>query len=199
MVEPTACAVHGMDVIALKPGSEVLLFGAGPTGLVLAQLIKLSGAARLVVAAPAGPKLKLAEKLAADEVVTINREDHQLHRDFLLKNYRHGFDYVIEATGSARLCEEALLYARLGGQIIVYGVYAEKERITWSPYEIFRRELTIKGSFAQTHCFDRSLLYLESRQVKVDEIVTQEYALEDYGLALEALKSRKGIKSAIVP
>jgi len=55
MVEPTACAVHGMEVLAMKPGSDVLLFGAGPTGQVLAQLLKLNGAGRLVVAAPAGP------------------------------------------------------------------------------------------------------------------------------------------------
>jgi len=199
MVEPTACAVHGMDIIALKPGSEVLLFGAGPTGLVLAQLLKLNGAARLVVAAPAGPKLDLAKKLAADETVLIEKQDHTIHRDQLLKNYQQGFDYVIEATGSARLCEDTFLYARQGGQIIVYGVYPEKNRLTWSPYEIFRRELTIKGSFAQTHCFDRALLYLESHQVKVNEIVTQEYRLEDYGLALDALKTRQGIKSAILP
>ena len=29
MVEPSACAVHGMEVLAMKPGSDVLLFGAG--------------------------------------------------------------------------------------------------------------------------------------------------------------------------
>lgn len=39
MVEPTACAVHGIEVLDAKPGSEVLLFGAGPTGQVLAQLV----------------------------------------------------------------------------------------------------------------------------------------------------------------
>src|SRR5205823_2274020 len=64
MVEPTACAVHGMEVLAMKPGSDVLLFGAGPTGQVLAQLLKLNGAGRLVVAAPAGPKLDLVSRLA---------------------------------------------------------------------------------------------------------------------------------------
>ena len=48
-----SCAVHGMEVLAMKPGSDVLLFGAGPTGQVLAQLLKLNGAGRLVVAAPA--------------------------------------------------------------------------------------------------------------------------------------------------
>jgi D-arabinitol dehydrogenase (NADP+) len=199
MVEPTACAIHGMDVIAIKPGSEVLLFGAGPTGTVLAQLLKLNGAARLVVAAPPGPKLDLVRRLAADAVVEIDRSDYDKHRRFLLKTFKHGFDTVVEATGSAQLCQDSLQYARMGGQVIVYGVYAERERVTWSPTEIFRREITIKGSFAQTHCFDRSLLYLENGKVKVDEIVTNEFALQDYGKALEALRGRVGIKNMVVP
>jgi D-arabinitol dehydrogenase (NADP+) len=74
MVEPTACAVHGLDVLNPKPGCDVLLFGAGPTGLVMAQLLKHHGAARLVVAAPAGRKLDLAAELAADEVVELDRK-----------------------------------------------------------------------------------------------------------------------------
>ena len=69
MVEPTACAVHGMETLDMKPGSNVLLLGAGPTGQVLAQLLKLNGAARVTVAAPAGPKLDLIARLAADDVV----------------------------------------------------------------------------------------------------------------------------------
>lgn len=55
MIEPTACACHGMEVLAMKPGSNVLLMGAGPTGQVVGQLLKLNGASRLIVAAPAGP------------------------------------------------------------------------------------------------------------------------------------------------
>ena len=55
MIEPTACAVHGMEVLAVKPGSSVLLLGAGPTGQVLAQLLKINGASRLTVAAAAPP------------------------------------------------------------------------------------------------------------------------------------------------
>ena len=91
LVEPTACAVHGMDVIALKPGSSVLLFNAGPTGILLAQLLKLNGAVHLTVAAPPGPKLDLVSRLAADDVVPIDRNDVQQHRQHLLQTYRHGF------------------------------------------------------------------------------------------------------------
>ncbi|MBC8074966.1 MAG: hypothetical protein H7Y32_02740, partial [Chloroflexales bacterium] len=79
-----------------------------------------------------------------------------------------------------------------------YGVYDKAARVSWSPFEIFERELTIKGSFAQTHCFDRALLYLESGRIKVDGIVTQEFALAEYGAALDALRNRQGIKSAIM-
>jgi D-arabinitol dehydrogenase (NADP+) len=199
MVEPTACAIHGMDVIALKPGSSVLLFGAGPTGIVLAQLLKRNGAAQLTVAAPAGPKLDLAARLAADDVIAIDRTNPAHHREQIQAAHPRGFDCVVEATGVPELCADALQYARKGGQVIVYGVYPERARISWSPYEIFSRELTIKGSFAQTHCFDRALLYLESGQVQVDEIVTDTFALADYGQALEHLRARQGIKSMIQP
>ena len=60
MTEPLACAMHGADVLALRPGSDVLLFGAGPTGLLLAQLLLHGGAARMTVAAPSRHKLDLA-------------------------------------------------------------------------------------------------------------------------------------------
>jgi len=194
LVEPTACALHGMDLIALKPGSSVLLFGAGPTGIILAQLLKLNGAVHLTVAAPAGPKLDLVSHLAANEGVPIDRNDAQYHRERLLREHRHGFDYVIEATGSPQLCNEALQYARPGGHIVVYGVYPANARLNWSPYEIFQKQLTIIGSFAQTHCFDRALAYLESHQIKVKEMVTHAFALQDYSRALETLRSREGIK-----
>ena len=80
MVEPTACACHGMEVLAMKPGSNVLLLGAGPTGQVVAQLLKLNGAARVTVAAPAGLKLDLIARLAADDVVPVDRKDPEVHR-----------------------------------------------------------------------------------------------------------------------
>jgi len=199
MVEPTACAIHGMDIIALKPGSDVLLFGAGPTGIVLAQLLKLNGAARLTVAAPKGRKLDLIEQLCADEVVVMEKNDQSSYHHRLRETSPRGFDYVIEATGSPQVCEQSIEYVRQGGELVVYGVYPEAARLSWSPYEIFRRQITIKGSFAQSHCFDRALQYLESRKVKVDQVVTEEFELSDYASALDTVRSRRGIKAIVLP
>ncbi len=199
MVEPSACAVHGMEVLAMKPGSDVLLFGAGPTGQVLAQLLKLNGAGRLVVAAPPGPKLELAGRLAADETVAIDRKNPDKHRNRLRELNPTGFDYIVEATGSAAVCEDALQFVRRGGTLLVYGVYPEKETVRFNPFDLFRREITIKGSFAQIDAFPRALAYLESGKIKVNEIVTDEFALEDWPKVLEHAWSRKGIKIAVIP
>jgi D-arabinitol dehydrogenase (NADP+) len=199
MVEPTACALHGIEVLDARPGSDVLLFGAGPTGQVLAQLVKLNGAARLVVAAPPGKKLDLISKLAADEVVPIDRQDANVHRKHLQELSPNGFDYVIEATGAAPVCQEALQFLRRRGTLLVYGVYPEKATARFNPFDLFRGEISIKGSFAQVDSFGPALAYLESGKVKVDEIVTEEVPLSEYQRALELAWARKGVKTMLLP
>lgn len=42
LLEPASCAIHGMDKLKMPFGAKVLLIGAGPTGLILAQLMKVS-------------------------------------------------------------------------------------------------------------------------------------------------------------
>ena len=44
MVEPVACCVRGMDLAKIRPGDEVAVLGAGPIGLILAQMAKAAGA-----------------------------------------------------------------------------------------------------------------------------------------------------------
>jgi len=86
-----------------------------------------------------------------------------------------------------------------GGKIVIYGVCPEDARITISPYEIFRKELKLIGSFAQTHCFDRALKYLENGIVKVDRLITHTFKLEDYVQALELVRSGRCLKVVIKP
>jgi D-arabinitol dehydrogenase (NADP+) len=200
MTEPTACAIHGMDVLDLRPGSEVLVFGAGPTGLVLAQLLVHGGAARVTVAAPTEFKLALARAYGVDTTVQMDRGNPGASLATLRDAAPDGYDVVIEATGATAVGELCLPLARDGGTVLIYGMADEQAVLPLHPYEIFRRELTVKGSFAQTHCFDRALGVLRSRRVRTDGIVTHEFELGDYGRALAALRDDPScMKAAIVP
>jgi len=200
MTEPTACAIHGMDVLDLRPGSDVLLFGAGPTGLVLAQLLMHGGAARVTVAAPTAYKLALAREYGVDKTLQIDRADPGASLGALRDGAPDGYDVIVEATGSLAVGGMCVPLVRDGGTILIYGMADEGAVLSIHPYEIFRRELTVKGSFAQTHCFDHALAVLRSGRVRTEGIVTHQFSLDAYESALEALRNEPScMKAAIVP
>lgn len=196
--EPTACVVHGLDMLELKSGSDVLLVGAGPTGLLLTQLLASSGANTLTVAAPTTAKLELAAKLGADRTVNVTRGAN-LSAQLMDSSGGDGYDVVIDATGAIPVLEHAIALTRTGGTIFVYGMAAEQARLPILPYEVFRRELTIKGSFAQQFSFDRSLKALRSGRVRTEGLITHRFGLEQYADALAAVGDSSSIKTVIVP
>lgn len=198
LAEPLACVVHGMDVLSLKPGGDVLLLGAGTTGLLLAQVLLHGGAGRVTVAAPTLSKLKVAQRLGVDQVIQIERGAVARTRQELEALNPAGFDVTIDATGSAPLVEILPGLTRPGGTVFVYGMSDEHELIQWSPYDVFRRQLTIKGSFAQVHCFDRAIALLNSGRVGTDGIVTHRFALDNYEAALETVRSDRTCLKAVV-
>ncbi|KAI5855907.1 chaperonin 10-like protein [Tricharina praecox] len=199
LLEPASCACHGLEKIAPKLGSTVLMFGAGPTGLCLAQLLKHNGGSHVVIAAPGGLKLELAKKLgAADEYVELSRSNPEAQFQALKDANPYGFDIVVEATGSAKILEDSIHYVRRGGKLVVYGVYSDSARVTWPPSKIFGDEITILGSFSETHMFPATIGYLDSGKVKVEGIVNKTYKLEQWGECLEAMRNKTAIKAAIV-
>ena len=137
LLEPASCAAHGLDKISPKMGSSVLMFGAGPTGLVLAQLLRQNGGCHVVIAAPEGLKIDLAKSLdAADVYVPLSRSDPSPMYEKIKKENPYGFDIVVEATGSVKVLQDSMDYCRRGGKLVVYGVYANDARVSWSPSKI---------------------------------------------------------------
>ncbi|EEQ87753.1 alcohol dehydrogenase [Blastomyces dermatitidis ER-3] len=198
LLEPASCAAHGLDKIAPKMGSTVLMFGAGPTGLVLAQMLKLNGGCKVVIAAPEGLKMNLAKTLnAGDEYVELSRKDPSAQFAKLKADNPYGFDIVIEATGSVKILEDAINYCRRGGKLVVYGVYANADRVSWPPSKIFGDEITILGSFSETYKFPAAIDYLDSGKVRVDGIVNKVFKLEQWAECLEAMRNKSAIKAAI--
>ncbi|KAH7910365.1 chaperonin 10-like protein [Hygrophoropsis aurantiaca] len=200
LVEPAACAIHGMDKLNAAVGIEALVIGAGPTGLILAQLLKINGASKVVIAANKGIKTKIARELeAGDEYIELDRENPDAQWAQVKKEYPYGFDVVIEATGSEKVANDSINYVRRGGTLMVYGVYSNDARVHWPPSKIFGDEIRIIGSFAQTHCFPRAVSYLDSGKIKVKGMVTDIYKISEYQEALDKMNSRSALKIAVKP
>jgi D-arabinitol dehydrogenase (NADP+) len=195
--EPLACAVHGMDVLGLRPGADVLMIGAGTTGLLLAQLLVHGGAGRVTVAAPTEFKLALATEYGVDRVVQITRDAAKTF-ETLRAIAPEGFDVAIDVTGASPVVQTLPGLVGVNGTVFVYGMCNAEDTVAWNPYDIFRRQLCVKGSFAQVNCLDRSLTLLRSGRVRTDGLITHRFTLDDYADALDAVGSDPTCLKAVV-
>lgn len=202
LTEPTSCAVHGVETAAVRPGSSALVIGAGPTGLLLSQLLATGGATRVAVAAPTRFKLDTAAALGADLVIEIPRDGVDVAALRGSSPTGDGFDLVVEATGSAAVAQLCVPLTRSGGTTLIYGVADPDAAFSVNPYDVFRREISVKGSFAEITSFDAALAALRSGRVRGgvgdQQLITHRFALDDYGAALQALRSDKTAHKIII-
>ena len=83
---------------------------------------------------------------------------------------------------------------------MVYGVTRGEELVNFHPFDVFRREITIKGSFAEMTSFAAAIRALRCGRAKTDGIITHRFGLDDYGKALSTLaEDRTAHKVLIVP
>ncbi|MBM9467847.1 zinc-dependent alcohol dehydrogenase family protein [Nakamurella leprariae] len=199
LIEPTACVVHGLDVLDLQPAADVLIIGAGPTSQILAQLIVHGGASRVTIAAPTQFKLDVAASHGVNQTVLLDRNDFTASADQLRTLAPHGFDAVIEASGAIGVLQHVLPHVKSGGTLMIYGMASETSTIEIHPYEIFRREIQIKGSFAHAYGFARAIQFLRAGKVDPSGIITHRYSLDQYDQALASLRAPGCLKAVVEP
>ena len=136
---------------------------------------------------------------AEEDLVLIDKKDPAKHTAEIKAKMPKGFDIVVDATGAPSITEATFNFVHMGSKIVVYGVCPAEATIQVNPYKIFSQEYTIIGSFAQTHCFPRALAYLESGVVQVDELISHELPLEEYGTGLDLIVGKKAKKVIIHP
>jgi D-arabinitol dehydrogenase (NADP+) len=184
--EPTACAIHTMDRLQICYGDDVVVYGTGPTGIILIQLLLRSSAGRVVVCGPSKDKLELCEELGCKETFLMDRNDPTVHEEKLREIEPRGFDIIIDTTANVDVMKRSILFAKMGGKFMMFAMPHEDAKWTIDPDYWYLHELTLLTSWAQTHCYDRAIKCLEGGTVKVDKLVTHEFDLADYdkGMAL---------------
>jgi len=200
LVEPLACAVHGVERTEIQIGSSVAIIGAGPMGLLLLQLAKLQGAYPVIVSELVDYRMDVAKMLGADIVIDANQKDSVQEVKRLTDG--RGADYVIEAVGSIPTYMQAFRMMRRGGHLTTFGAPPADADIAIRPFDIYSQELTITGSYAGTyHTWLESIALLSSGKIRADLLITHRFPLkqilEGYHMILE--KKDGAIKVLISP
>jgi 2-desacetyl-2-hydroxyethyl bacteriochlorophyllide A dehydrogenase len=195
LLEPTSVAVHTVDIGDVKPGSTIMISGAGPIGLLILQVALKAGASKVLVSEPIAEKRQVAKKLGAD--VTVDPANENLEK--IAKDFTEGrnFDIIFEASGNLKAARQALALAGKGGTIVWGAVYPFDAEISVNPFYMYANELSIRAVFVSPYSFPRALNLLPKLDVK--SLVTDIYPLAEVDKAFENHKKGKSIKTLLKP
>lgn len=126
LIEPLAVAVHAVHVSDLKVGDVTATLGAGPVGILTAQMARLAGARRVFVSEVSPRRLQIAQDLGFETIDAL-RDDPV---DVIMSATRgEGLPVVFETAGVQTTLDQAGKVARVLGQILQVGMPKTPPRI----------------------------------------------------------------------
>ncbi|MEP7289336.1 MAG: zinc-dependent alcohol dehydrogenase family protein [Chloroflexota bacterium] len=181
LIEPLACVVWGLKRVNVQAGDSALIFGAGPMGCLLLQALRSSGATTVVITDPVQWRLDQAATLGATETVLANDQQEKQLRALMPA----GYSIVADATGIPKVLEQTFGYARPRGKIWVFGVTPRGVPASFIPYDVFRKDLSIIGSFAVNRTFQESIAMIQSGAVRVEPLISHRLPLSQFSEGLD--------------
>jgi len=195
LVEPISIAVYAVRKAEVRVGDAVAVIGQGPIGLFVDEVSKSAGAT-VYGFDKHDNRLQFAT-------------DHQfIHKGFnvtqgeYLSNFQSklsadGADVVFEAVGSNQSAEMAFELARDAGKVLILGVFEHNVQINMM--QIVKKELTVQGSWTCIFSFGPTISLLQSKEIAVDQFITNRYPFSETKKAFDEALTDKGnrIKTVI--
>ncbi len=194
MTEPVSCCLHGIELCNIKCGDTVAVIGCGMIGLLMLQLAKLSGAGKLIAIEPIKEKRLNALNLGADIVIDPINEDV---KKVLEANESNQLDVVIECVGKTATIEQAIDIAGKYSTVMMFGLTEPEAKIAVKPFEIFKKEITLKSSFINPYTFPAAIKLIESGKIDVSSMIYKTARLSELPLILASPQKRAAGKYII--
>jgi L-idonate 5-dehydrogenase len=195
LAEPLAVSLHAVARAGGISGQNVILFGAGPIGLLTMLAARLKGCGELTVADIAEAPLAFARKLGADRTIDLSGGDDELNALAVEKP----FDVAFEISGTAAGLAAAIASVRRGGTVVQVGNLPGGQ-IPIPANAVMAKEIDLKGTFRFGAEFDQAVDLIVGGKVDVLKLVTAERALSSapkaFRLAADRSQSVKVVLTA---
>ena len=191
LLEPLGVAIHAVDLAKLRVEDSVAILGAGPIGLLILQLARLSGAAPIFVTDKFPWRLKLAESWGA---IPIPVDEGDPIAAVTKATAGRGVDVAIEAAWSDHSVTQAASAAKLGGRLVLVGIPGD-DRLAMPHSTARRKGLTVRLCRRMKHVYPRAIRLTSSGRVDLDTLVTHRFPLDR---AVEAFRMNVAYEQQVV-
>ncbi|MFP5371113.1 MAG: NAD(P)-dependent alcohol dehydrogenase [Actinomycetes bacterium] len=187
LLEPLSVGIWACRRAGVTGGSRVLVTGAGPIGLVTAQVARAYGATEVVITDVNPRRLALAERMgisaldvSATPIATCGLEP----------------DVLLECSGNPRATRDGVEAVARAGSVVLIGMGGDE--ITLPLPRIQDRELVITGAFRYANTWPTAVALVAAGAVDLDSLVTGVYDLDSVEDALNAGRRDEGSVKAVV-
>jgi L-iditol 2-dehydrogenase len=197
LMEPLACCCNSLcDPAAVEPGDRVLVLGAGPVGILAAQVARAAGATVTLGGTSAdAERLSIAASLGLATMV-VDTPDGSAALGALASE--RSVDVVVECAGVGAAVRTALEVVRPGGTHVQMGLLSGDVTIPFGL--VVTREIAVRAGFGSSPAaWWRAVELVATRSVELSPLVSAVLPLRDWDVAIERLQARQGLKSVLDP
>ncbi|BBO82820.1 alcohol dehydrogenase [Desulfosarcina ovata subsp. sediminis] len=195
LAEPLSCVYASLKACRVAAGDHVVILGAGPMGLMHLKMAKWHGATVIVVDI-LDSRLKVAAAMGADHCINPSTTDHAAAIGKITDG--KGAAVVIASLGIPKVVEANLKLTRKGGTFNVFGGPPAGEAISVDPRWLHYMEITLTGTFAcSPDDFKKCLTLIETGEIRVDDLVSDTFTLDNFLDAVERAKAQEMIRGIV--
>ena len=170
LAEPMGCVLNGLAPLQDRIVERAAIFGTGPMGLLMGMALKARDVSEVIMLDVDEDRLQMAEEAGLKTM--ISDESH-------LAELKRSCDLAVDATGVPNVVEKLPEYTANGGAMLVFGVCQQNAKIAVSPFDLFRRQLTLFGTHSLNHNIPDALQTLAAIGDDVRKVISHQVSLEE--------------------
>lgn len=195
LIQVMTTCLHAQRLVDIFPGESVVVVGLGVAGQLHVQLAKARGAYPVIGVTRSAERRELAEKLGADFTFAPNDDTNEQIRKL---TGGRGADLVIESVGSVAVLADAIDMARIGGRLLLFGIYTAREAAL-PFYQMYFKELAIINARAARREDYPACIDLVSRgEVQLEPLVSHVLPLDELERAISMLGERDNRRMKVI-
>lgn len=198
LIEPVGCAYNGMFIVAggFKPGSTVIVYGAGPIGLGAVALARAAGADMVIAFDVTGGRVRIAREMGADHAFNIRELGGRRPSDIVLELTKGaGAEVQVEAAGAAPVTvpEMERSLANLG-RIVYLGRAATSTPMHMDSLVTGANSVVGARGHAGYGIFPNIIRLIAKRRIDISPMISKRFSFESVKEALAASADRENGK-----
>jgi L-iditol 2-dehydrogenase len=189
LMEPLSVAIATAQKGRFTVGTRILITGAGPIGIAIAQVAKAYGAKEIIVSDVSAERREQALRFGATRTIDPMVDD--------ITTLDLAVDVFADASGASPAVRSGIRTVRPGGIVVLVGMGADEIPL---PIPVIQNnELVVTGIFRYANTWPLAIELVRSGRIDLDSMVTGHFGINDVEAALNSTTAASTLKSVVTP